>query len=95
MFLIGCESRQQRSARIYQTQLNQIETARLAGDISAAEYLKMKLDAQNQHENRLLPRSSSTTINNYQAPTNSYKPPVSKGLPLNYGGIPAFKNTFF
>ena len=87
----GCQSRHDKSEAIYKAQLEEIELARANNQITTAEYLRLKQDAQNQHENRMVPRGSSTFINNYQAPapsTYQYKPIKPAPLP-KFGGIPA------
>jgi len=52
LVLIGCQSQRQRSYEAYQNQLNEIESAKLRGDLTPAEYLKLKLDVQNAFEER-------------------------------------------
>ena len=90
---VGCQSRRDKSEAIYKAQLEEIELARANNQITTAEYLRLKQDAQNQHENRMVPRGSSTFINNYQAPapsTYQYKPIASPAPLPKFGGIPAF-----
>jgi len=45
----GCRSHSQ---RIYDSQIQEIQAARQRGEISASEYLKLKLQMQNAHEQR-------------------------------------------
>jgi len=40
------------SQRIYDSQIQEIQAARQRGEISASEYLKLKLQMQNAHEQR-------------------------------------------
>ena len=47
---VGCESRSQ---QVYSSQLNEIEAAKRRGELSAAEYIQLKHQAQNAHERRL------------------------------------------
>ena len=95
LFLIllsfGCQSRYEESEAIYKAQLEEIELARANNQITIAEYLRLKQDAQNQHENRMLPRGSSTSIYNYQAPASTYQYKPIKPAPLpKFGGMPAY-----
>jgi hypothetical protein len=98
LLFFGC-GRRARSLATYQAQLKEIEHARENNEITTAEYLRLKQDAENAHEDRITPRgsSSSTYINNYQAPASTYKPPVSRQVPLNaFQSTPAFRNaTYF
>lgn len=47
---VGCESHSQ---QVYSSQLNEIEAAKRRGELSAAEYIQLKHQAQNAHERRL------------------------------------------
>ena len=87
-----------KSLATYHAQLKEIEQARENNQITTAEYLRLKQDAENAHENRIIPRGgSSTYINNYQAPTSTYNPPPPRQVPMNaFQSTPGFKNaTFF
>lgn len=91
LFSVGCQSRRDKSEAIYKAQLEEIELARANNQITTAEYLRLKQDAQNQHEDRMIPRGSSTSIYNYQAPASTYQYKPIKPAPLpKFGGIPAF-----
>ncbi len=46
---VGCQTHSQ---QVYSTQLNEIETAKSRGELSGAEYLQLKHQAQNAHEQR-------------------------------------------
>ena len=67
----GCQSH---SEKIYQAQLVEIESARSRGEISAGEYLKLKLQMQNAHEQREATILASPDPVPYQAPY-PYVPP--------------------
>ena len=45
----GCQSH---SAKVYQNQMIELERSRNRGEISASEFLKLKLQMQNAHEQR-------------------------------------------
>ena len=47
---VGCESHSQ---QVYSSQFNEIEAAKRRGELSAAEYIQLKHQAQNAHERRL------------------------------------------
>ena len=47
--VVGCRSHSQ---RIYDSQIQELQAARQKGEISASEYLKLKLQMQNAHEQR-------------------------------------------
>ena len=47
---VGCQTHSQ---QVYSSQLNEIEAAKSRGELSAAEYLQLKHQAQNAHERRL------------------------------------------
>ena len=47
---MGCQTHSQ---QVYSSQLNEIEAAKSRGDLSGAEYLQLKHQAQNAHERRL------------------------------------------
>lgn len=47
--VVGCRSHSQ---RIYDSQIQELQVARQRGEISASEYLKLKLQMQNAHEQR-------------------------------------------
>ena len=49
--IVGCETHSQ---QVYSSQLNEIEAAKSRGELSAAEYLQLKHEAQNAHEQREL-----------------------------------------
>ena len=48
---VGCQTHSQ---QVYSSQLNEIEAAKSRGELSAAEYLQLKHEAQNAHEQREL-----------------------------------------
>ena len=50
--LAGCQSHRTRSLDAYNAQLQEIEQAKQAGQISTAEYLKLKQDAENAWRHR-------------------------------------------
>ena len=47
---VGCQTHSQ---QVYSSQLNEIEAAKRRGELSSAEYLQLKHQAQNAHERRL------------------------------------------
>jgi hypothetical protein len=61
----GCQSH---SEKIYQAQLVELESARNGGEISASEFLKLKLQMQNAHEQREATILASPDPVPYQAP---------------------------
>ena len=46
---VGCETHSQ---QVYSSQLNEIEAAKRRGELSAAEYIQLKHQSQNAHEQR-------------------------------------------
>ena len=46
---MGCETHSQ---QVYSSQLHEIEAAKSRGELSGAEYLQLKHQAQNAHEQR-------------------------------------------
>jgi len=46
---VGCQTHSQ---QVYSSQLNEIEAAKGRGELSTAEYLQLKHQAQNAHEQR-------------------------------------------
>ena len=46
---VGCQTHSQ---QVYSSQLNEIEAAKSRGELSAAEYIQLKHQAQNAHEQR-------------------------------------------
>jgi hypothetical protein len=46
---VGCQTHSQ---RVYSSQLNEIEAAKSRGELSGAEYLQLKHQAQNAHKQR-------------------------------------------
>ena len=46
----GCQTHSQ---RVYSSQLNEIEAAKSRGELSGAEYLQLKNQAQNAHKQRV------------------------------------------
>ena len=46
---VGCQTHSQ---QVYSSQLNEIEAAKSRGELSGAEYLQLKHQAQNAHERR-------------------------------------------
>ena len=46
---VGCQTHSQ---QVYSSQLHEIEAAKSRGELSAAEYLQLKHQAQNAHEQR-------------------------------------------
>ena len=46
---VGCQTHSQ---QVYSSQLNEIEAAKSRGELSAAEYIQLKHQAQNAHERR-------------------------------------------
>ena len=46
---VGCQTHSQ---QVYSSQLNEIEAAKSRGELSGAEYLQLKHQAQNAHEQR-------------------------------------------
>ena len=46
---VGCQTHSQ---QVYSSQLNEIEAAKSRGELSSAEYLQLKHQAQNAHERR-------------------------------------------
>jgi hypothetical protein len=46
---VGCQTHSQ---LVYSSQLNEIEAAKSRGELSGAEYLQLKHQAQNAHERR-------------------------------------------
>ena len=47
---VGCQTHSQ---EVYSSQLNVIEAAKSRGELSTAEYIQLKHQAQNAHERRL------------------------------------------
>jgi uncharacterized protein YpmB len=47
---VGCQTHSQ---QVYSSQLNEIEAAKSKGELSTAEYIQLKHQAQNAHERRL------------------------------------------
>ena len=47
---VGC---QKHSQQVYSSQLNEIEAAKSKGELSTAEYIQLRHQAQNAHERRL------------------------------------------
>ena len=47
---VGCQTHSQ---QVYSSQLNEIEAAKSRGELSGAEYLQLKNQAQNAHKQRL------------------------------------------
>ena len=47
---LGCQTHSQ---QVYSSQLNEIEAAKSKGELSTAEYIQLKHQAQNAHERRL------------------------------------------
>ena len=50
--LAGCSSRKQRSLDAYHSQLQVIERAKQSGELSTAEYIRLKQDAENAWRHR-------------------------------------------
>ena len=50
--LAGCQTQKQKSHQAFQAQIQEIEQARAAGEISKGEYLKLKQDAENAWRQR-------------------------------------------
>ena len=46
---VGCQTHSQ---QVYSSQLNEIEAAKKRGELSSAEYIQLKHQAQNAHERR-------------------------------------------
>ena len=46
---VGCQTLSQ---QVYSSQLNEIEAAKKRGELSSAEYIQLKHQAQNAHERR-------------------------------------------
>ena len=46
---VGCQTHSQ---QVYSSQLNEIEAAKSRGELSAAEYIQLKHQAQNAHQQR-------------------------------------------
>ena len=46
---VGCQTQSQ---QVYSSQLNEIEAAKSRGELSGAEYLQLKHQAQNAHKQR-------------------------------------------
>ena len=46
---VGCQTHSQ---QVYSSQLNEIEAAKSRGELFAAEYIQLKHQAQNAHEQR-------------------------------------------
>ena len=46
---VGCQTHSQ---KVYSSQLNEIEAAKSRGELSGAEYLQLKNQAQNAHKQR-------------------------------------------
>ena len=46
---LGCQTHSQ---QVYSSQLNEIEAAKKRGELSSAEYIQLKHQAQNAHERR-------------------------------------------
>ena len=47
---LGCQTHSQ---QVYSSQLNEIEAAKSIGELSTAEYIQLRHQAQNAHERRL------------------------------------------
>ena len=47
---VGCQTHSQ---QVYSSQLNEIEAAKSKGELSTAEYIQLRHQAQNAHERRL------------------------------------------
>ena len=47
---VGCQTHSQ---KVYSSQLNEIEAAKSRGELSGAEYLQLKNQAQNAHKQRV------------------------------------------
>ena len=47
---LGCQTHSQ---QVYSSQLNEIEAAKSKGELSTAEYIQLRHQAQNAHERRL------------------------------------------
>jgi hypothetical protein len=47
---VGCQTHSQ---KVYPSQLNEIEAAKSRGELSGAEYLQLKNQAQNAHKQRV------------------------------------------
>ena len=47
---VGCQTHSQ---QVYSSQLNEIEAAKSRGELSGAEYLQLKNQAQNAHKQRV------------------------------------------
>ena len=46
---VGCQTHSQ---QVYSSQLNEIEAAKIRGELSGAQYLQLKHQAQNAHKQR-------------------------------------------